>query len=205
MPTGNTRLVRSGKLVIVAGINGVGKTTVLNTMLKLLPPDLKVNVFNYGDVMLEIAKRNGWVAGRDDLRKLPLSKQLLLQEEAAEKLFDQARQGNVVVDTHALITTKNGFLPGLPKWVIETLQPDVIVLVEALPEEILKRRLNDTMRVRDDQSTVEEIRLFLELNRSAAISSAVFVGASVLIVRNVEGDATQAASKIVKLFTPDNA
>ncbi|MEM0272027.1 MAG: adenylate kinase [Thermoprotei archaeon] len=198
-------LKRDGKLVIVTGINGVGKTTVLSTMLKQLPPNLIVNVFNYGDVMLEIARTNGWVRDRDDIRKLPLDKQLLLQERAAEKLFNLASRGNVVVDTHALITTKNGFLPGLPRWVIETLRPDVIVLIEASPEEIIRRRMNDTKRVRDDQSTVQEIELFLELNRSAAISSAVFVGASVLIVKNVEGDATQAASKIVKLFIPDNA
>ncbi|MEM0121740.1 MAG: adenylate kinase [Thermoprotei archaeon] len=198
-------LKRDGKLVIVTGINGVGKTTVLSTMLKQLPPNLIVNVFNYGDVMLEIARTNGWARDRDDIRKLPLDKQLLLQERAAEKLFNLASRGNVVVDTHALITTKNGFLPGLPRWVIETLRPDVIVLIEASPEEIIRRRMNDTKRVRDDQSTVQEIELFLELNRSAAISSAVFVGASVLIVKNVEGDATQAASKIVKLFIPDNA
>ncbi|MEM0321445.1 MAG: adenylate kinase, partial [Thermoprotei archaeon] len=155
--------------------------------------------------MLEIARTNGWARDRDDIRKLPLDKQLLLQERAAEKLFNLASRGNVVVDTHALITTKNGFLPGLPRWVIETLRPDVIVLIESSPEEIIRRSRNDTKRVRDDQSTVQEIELFLELNRSAAISSAVFVGASVLIVKNVEGDATQAASKIVKLFIPDNA
>lgn len=192
-------------MVVVTGINGVGKTTVLNTMVKLLPPNLQVKIFNYGDVMLKLAQEDGLVRSRDEIRRLPLDKQLVLQERAAELLYEQAREGNVIVDTHALITTTNGFWPGLPKWVVERLQPDVIVIIEASPEEILRRRLNDTTRMRKDQSTIEEIELFLELNRSAAISSAVLVGASVLIVKNVEGDASQAAQRIVKLFTPDDA
>lgn len=201
---GEARFGRSGKMVIVTGINGVGKTTVLKAVAASLPPTLQVKVFNYGDIMFRLAQESGLVASRDDLRKLPLNKQLFLQEKAAELLFEQAREGNIIVDTHALITTKSGFLPGLPKPIIERLQPDVIVVVEASPEEIFKRRMNDATRSRTDQSTVEEIRFFMELNRVAAISSAVLVGASVLVVNNVEGDASQAALKIVKLFTPED-
>jgi adenylate kinase len=202
---GISRVPRKGKLIIVTGINGVGKTTVLSTIPKLLPPNLHINIYNYGDVMFRIAKESGLANDRDNLRRLPLDVQLVLQEKAAIKLFEQAREGNVIVDTHALITTNNGFLPGLPKWIVEKLLPDIIVLIEASPEDILKHRMTDVSRVRNDQTTLDEIKLFLELNRAAAISSAVLVGASVFLVKNIEGDATQAASKIVKLFTPEKA
>ena len=77
---------------------------------------------------------------------------------------------NVIVDTHCTINTPAGFLPGLPIWVLEQLQPDLFILIEANPDEIIYRRLNDDTRSRDVQKA-KEIQLHQEMNRAAAMAS----------------------------------
>ena len=58
--------------------------------------------------------------------------------------------------------------------------PNTIVLVEALPEEIEKRRLKDTSRSRDK----DDIGLHQRINREYAIAAAFMTGATVGFVPN---------------------
>ena len=84
---------------------------------------------------------------------------------------------------------------------MRALHPNHIVVVEADPEAIVARRAKDQgIRNRSDDQTVEELRFTIEVNRQATISSAVLSGASVLFVKNEEGKAAEAASKIVSLL-----
>ncbi len=193
--------MRKGKLVVVAGVNGVGKSTVLAKLREGGHLGTVPSIYNFGDVMLRLALERGWVEHRDQLRKLPLERQLALQSSAAESLASKARDENVLVDTHVLVPTRSGLWPGLPLWVVEGLVPDVIVLIEASPEVTLKHRQADLHRERRDQETPEEVKRFMEMNRAAAFASAVLVGAAVQIVQNVEGNPSVAADAIVKLFS----
>ena len=59
-------------MIIVMGLPGAGKTTVLNNAVSGFA-DWKV--LNYGDMMFEIAKREKLVNDRDEMRKLPLKSQ----------------------------------------------------------------------------------------------------------------------------------
>ena len=103
---------------------------------------------------------------RDDMRKLAPETQKDIQREAAVRI---AAMGKVIVDTHCTIKTPKGYLAGLPAWVLEALQPSVIVLVEASDGEIARRRTNDATRKRDDD-TLEAIRDHQETNRRFAAS-----------------------------------
>ncbi|MGZ7134258.1 MAG: adenylate kinase [Methanobacterium sp.] len=167
------------KVVVIAGIPGSGSTTVLNKALESI--DYK-NV-NYGDVMTKIAQEQGLVKDRDSLRKLSPDLQKEIQKNAAKSIREMAEVSNIIVDTHCTIKTPAGFLPGLPKWVLEELQPDMFILVEADNEEILMRRLSDKSRTRDMEK-LSDIRLHQEMNRAAAISYAVLTGATVKIIQN---------------------
>ncbi|MGZ7067423.1 MAG: adenylate kinase [Methanobacterium sp.] len=167
------------KVVVIAGIPGSGSTTVLNKALESI--DYK-NV-NYGDVMTKIAQEQGLVEDRDSLRKLSPDLQKEIQKNAAKSIREMAEVSNIIVDTHCTIKTPAGFLPGLPKWVLEELQPDMFILVEADNEEILMRRLSDKSRTRDMEK-LSDIRLHQEMNRAAAISYAVLTGATVKIIQN---------------------
>lgn len=195
--TENEEAGRKGRIVVVAGVNGVGKSTVLSRVKELRGD---VRIVNYGDEMFILAKRQALVNTRDEIRKLPLREQLELQRKAAENIRELAKDVNVIVDTHVLVTTPNGYFPGLPRWVVEGLNPDTIVLIEAPPDLVFARRANDKTRIRSDQDTPQEIKAFMDFVRMAAIASAILVGATVKIVQNLEGDPSHAANEIVKLF-----
>ena len=167
------------KVVVIAGIPGSGSTTVLNKALESID---YVNV-NYGDVMIKIAQNEGVVEDRDSLRKLSPEVQKEIQKKAAKNIREQAESSNIIVDTHCTIKTPAGFMPGLPKWVLEELQPDMFILVEADNDEILMRRINDKSRTRDMEK-INDIGLHQEMNRAAAMSYAVLTGATVKIIQN---------------------
>ncbi len=107
------------KVVVVAGIPGSGSTTVLQHALK----ETDYVHLNYGDVMLEIAMEMELVEDRDSIRRLPPETQKEIQRKAAETIRIRAEESNTIVDTHCTIKTPSGFLPGLPKWVLEHCSP----------------------------------------------------------------------------------
>jgi adenylate kinase len=181
------------KLVVIAGIPGSGSTTVLTKALE----ELDFVHVNYGDVMLEIAKSDCLVADRDSLRKLSPDLQKEVQENAAQSIREKSEQSNIIVDTHCTIKTPSGFLPGLPKWVLDQLKPDMFVLMEADGDEILKRRISDTTRVRDSER-LRDINLHQEMNRAAAMTYAVLTGATVKIIENHDNRLDEAVEDMVK-------
>ncbi|AAB84536.1 adenylate kinase [Methanothermobacter thermautotrophicus str. Delta H] len=179
------------KVVVVAGIPGSGSTTVLENTLKELD---YLNV-NYGDVMLEIAVEKGLVENRDQMRTLPPEVQKDIQRAAAKSIRERSLENNIIVDTHCTIKTPAGFLPGLPVWVLEELEPDMFVLVEADAEEIFTRRISDKTRDRDVES-LQEIDLHQQMNRAAAMAYATLTGATVKIVKNHNNQLESAVSEM---------
>ena len=63
----------------------------------------------------------------------------------------------VLIDTHAFISTKSGFYPGLPNYVIQIIQPTNFIAITASPDEIHNRRMKDETRNRDAIS-IEDIK-----------------------------------------------
>jgi len=167
------------KVVVIAGIPGSGSTTVLNKALESLD---YVNV-NYGDAMIKIAQQEGIVEDRDSLRKLSPQVQKEIQKKAAKSIRERSQENNIIVDTHCTIKTPAGFLPGLPKWVLDELKPDMFILVEADSEEILIRRISDETRIRDMEK-LSDIELHQEMNRAVAMAYAALTGATVKIIKN---------------------
>ena len=118
------------KLVVVTGIPGSGSTTVLSKALE----EVDYIHLNYGDIMTEIAIEEKLVENRDQLRKLPAETQKIIQKKAAKRIKEKSESENVIVDTHCTISTPDGFLPGLPIWVLEELKPSNFILIEANPD-----------------------------------------------------------------------
>ncbi|MCI5866657.1 MAG: adenylate kinase [Methanosphaera sp.] len=183
-------------IVVLAGIPGTGSTTVLNEVLEQVD---YVNI-NYGNVMFDIASEKGLVETRDDMRKLDPSIQKDVQKQAAEKIHEMAQDDNVIIDTHCTIKTPKGFLPGLPVWVLDQLQPNQFILVEAEPSEIIFRRLNDESRVRDVEYT-DDIDLHQKMSRATAMAYAVQTGCTVAIVQNNDNGLEKAVSDIVDILS----
>ncbi len=154
------------KIVVVA-LSGSGKTTIMNLIRQRLPD---VKIVNYGDVMFEIAKQRFGVQHRDEMRKkIPVEEYRKIQEEAAE--YIASLPGDVLVDTHASIKIGGGYYPGLPDRIISKLKPDVILLLEYDPKDIIERRKKDPGRFRDVESE-EEIEMQQQANRLFAFAAA---------------------------------
>ena len=183
------------KLVVLTGIPGSGSTTLLGKALD----EVDYVHLNYGDIMTEIAIRDNIVDDRDSLRKLPAETQKKIQAEAAKEIKKRSENDNIIVDTHCTINTPAGFLPGLPIWVLEELQPDLFVLVEAHPDEIIYRRLNDDTRERDLQK-VKDIELHQQMNRATSMAYATLTGATVKIVSNHDNHLDSSVKKLVNVL-----
>jgi len=185
-------------VVIVTGIPGVGSSTVLREAFKLDESLSKeFVVVNYGDVMLEVARGKNLVEHRDQLRKLPDETQREIQKLACEKIATLGK--NVIVDTHCTIKTPAGYLPGLPEWVLKSLKPKQLVIVEASPEEIMRRRATDETRQRDVERE-KEIEEHQSMNRAAAMAYAALTGACVKIIENHDGAVEEAAKEFLELL-----
>ncbi len=184
------------KRAIMVGIPGVGKTTVVNKVVETIKKkNLAVESIIFGTVMFEEAKKLG-IKHRDEMRKLPIEEQRKLQINAAEKIA-KMETDFLIVDTHLMINTKEGYWPGLPIEVLRALSPSNIILIEALPNEIVQRRMRDSGRYRDLIDEAEVTRE-IEMARSMLSATGIITGAPILIVINRENHIEEAANQILK-------
>jgi len=174
----------AGKKVIITGVPGVGKTTVVNEALKKLKEQgIEYQSINFGTFMFEVAKAENIVQDRDQMRTLDRAVQKTLQQRAGQAI---ARiSGNVLIDTHASVKTPKGYMAGLPEWVLREIMPDIIVLVETDDDQILMRRLTDETRTRDKEGS-RSIAEHQQFNRSIAAAYAMMTGCTIKMITNAD-------------------
>ena len=183
------------KKVVIVGIPGVGKTSLIAKIAELIKQKNKtVSVHSYGTVMFEEAKKMG-IKNRDELRTLPIAKQKELQKIAAE-MISSLSDDVIFIDTHAFISTKAGFYPGLPNYVIQIIQPTNFIAITASPVEIHNRRMKDETRERDPIS-IEDIKKELAVQDAMLSSCSVFSGSPMKVIFNHEGKIEEAATNVI--------
>ena len=186
--------------IIVAGIPGVGKTTVLQELEAAgRNRNIPLRIVNFGDVMNQLFKTKGRKIHRDHMRRQDINQQSRVQQQAARKIAKMSRSSSLVVDTHMFVRTVDGIWPGTPRRVLEALRPNLIVLIEADAGEVAKRRMHDDTRVRESK-TVEDAKADLEWSRYMASANAVLAGIPIQIVMNHEGKQRQTAKNLLKLI-----
>ncbi|MCE2497693.1 MAG: adenylate kinase [Nitrosopumilaceae archaeon] len=184
------------KRIVVVGIPGVGKTSLLAKMLEILGSKHRsVTVISFGTTMFDIAKENG-VGDRDQLRDLPISEQKELQKAAASRIAGRSEQ-IVIIDTHAFVRSQEGYYPGLPAHVLEIIRPTNFVSVTARPEEIFSRRVSDMTRKRD-KINILDIKKELAVQSGMMSACSVITGSPIKQVLNGEGKIDEAADKIIR-------
>lgn len=184
------------KRIVVVGIPGVGKTSLLAKMLEVLgSKDRSVTVISFGTTMFDIAKENG-VEDRDQLRSLPISEQKELQKAAATRIAER-REQIVMIDTHAFVRSPEGYYPGLPAHVLEIIKPTNFVSVTARPEEIFSRRVSDMTRKRDKVNMLD-IKKELAVQSGMMSACSVITGSPIKQILNGEGRIDEAADKIIR-------
>ena len=191
--------LEESKKVVIVGIPGVGKTSLVTKIAELIKQKNKtVSVHSYGTIMFEEAKKMG-IKNRDELRTLPIEKQKELQKIAAEtisNLLDDV----IFIDTHAFISTKAGFYPGLPNYVIQIIQPTNFIAISASPDEIHNRRMKDGTRERDPIS-IEDIKKEHAVQDAMLSSCSVFSGSPKKVIFNHEGKIEEAADSVLNAIS----
>ena len=184
------------KKIVIVGIPGVGKTTVVTKVVELLNSKNKsVSVVNYGTIMFEEAQKNG-IKDRDELRKLSMIQQQNLQKLAAEKIA-ALNDNAVIIDTHAFISTPSGFYPGMPDYVIKIIKPANFISISARPELIYNRRKSDETRHRDIVS-IDSIKKELAVQDAMLSCCSVLSGSPLKTILNDEGKIEEAAMNVIK-------
>ena len=186
------------KRIIVVGIPGVGKTTVVSSVKNTLEQTgVKTNLAEFGKIMLEEAKKLN-IKNRDEIRRLSIDDQKKLQNLAATKI-SQIYSDVVIIDTHLFINTKEGYYPGLPADLLNNLKPTHLILIIANPEEIYHRRQNDSTRVRDIIS-MDSIKNEIDVSKMLISCCSIISGAPFKILANHEGSLTDCTRKMVSLI-----
>lgn len=184
------------KKVVIVGIPGVGKTSLVTRIVELLNGDKqRASVHSYGTVMMNEAENNN-ISDRDNLRHLPVSQQKELQKQAAKKIAELT-DDVIFIDTHAFISTQEGFYPGLPNHVIQVLEPTHLIAISARPEEIYNRRMKDDTRNRDKIS-IEAIKKELAVQDAMLSSCSVLSGSPMKVILNNEGKIDEAAQNVIE-------
>ncbi|MBI4215055.1 adenylate kinase [archaeon] len=187
-----------GGVFIVTGIPGVGKTTVIQKAID----GTEIKTVGFGSTMAEILRERGLGKTNDDVRKITdveLYKQI--QKEAAERIFKMSEHETIVIDTHCALKSANGYINGLPEWVVKPLKPKVLVLVEGRPADIIKRREEDSgVRQRSDFGGEKEVEENQDLARAVAAAAAAFTGCRIKIILNEQRKIDKAAKELKEVL-----
>lgn len=194
-------MAENNKRVVVVGIPGVGKTTVISRTAEILNQrGTQTAVVVFGTMMFEEATKLG-INNRDEMRRQSIEVQRQMQNLAARRIAD-LKDNVVIVDTHLFINTNEGYYPGLPLHLLEVIKPTNIVMVAAHPEEIVKRRRIDETRDRDIES-VEDIQCQLDISKVMVATCSVLTGCPFIIIMNSNNKINETASNIVKALSDD--
>ena len=168
-------------VTVVSGVPGVGSSSVCRAARRRL--DDGYGLINFGDVMLEAAASRGLVESRNDIASLPVEETRLLQRRAGEYVARRAHMRSILLNTHLVVRTDQGYLPGLPPEVLADVDPDRLVLVEASAETVADRRSAGDYR--DHRGgTVREVSFERDLNRAAATTCAAEAGIPIELIEN---------------------
>jgi adenylate kinase len=134
------------KIVYICGSPGAGKTSIIEGIAS----NKNYKVVNVGTLMLELAKKKGYIKNRDEIRFLDRKKFNLLQIEAFRKVTKMG--GNVILDTHASVEQNGRYFPGISIEHTPHLEELVaFVYIDALTGDISTRRKGDHSRRRENE------------------------------------------------------
>lgn len=169
------------KLVLFTGSPGAGKTSVLNGIRK----HKKYKIVNVGTLTESLGKKRHYIKDRDQIRYLEPH----IIDELREGAFKQISKmkGEVIIDTHASISAKGRYTPGLPRESMRWLKGlCAIVYIDAEDEELLRRRISDKNRKRELEEP-KEIETHRLINLAILAQCASDLNISLYIIHNKEG------------------
>lgn len=164
-------------LAAVVGVPGVGKTSLCRQAAK----DLECTHVNYGELMLEVARQKGLASTDSEMFSLDIDVQYQIWRTAAEEIKGMS---NVLVDLHGVDKSQIGYIISLP---IETIFPDIIIIIESTCINIMERRHNDPSKRRIIED-IKSIKEHMKLLRSSIATCSVILGCTFTVLQNDDFD-----------------
>ncbi|MCP5419526.1 MAG: adenylate kinase [Gammaproteobacteria bacterium] len=193
-----------GKIVIVAGVPGAGKSTVLLEAWKRSEQEMKYTIVSFGTEMFSLCQEAGLVNNRDEMRNLGADLQEEMQWRATKRIAE--RPENILLDTHCAIKTGSGsYFPGFSTRMLERLSPRAILLVDAHEAEIRGRRRLDKSRPLRTIESNEDILEHKLINRAYAAAFSARSGCLLRIVQNNTGEFERVVEEFVNTLRFINA
>ncbi len=189
----------SGKLVLILGPSGVGKTAVVTQALAGM--EGKVDVVNFGHITQEVVG-----ADRDKFRREATVEEFRgMQRKVARRIASMAGSSGkiLIVTSHSVMFREAGFVPGFPKWVLDEMDVKLIVLISALPEDIAARRSSDAVAGKTEGRTRDEVPIWTilaeqDVGRGVAYAYSMYSGAIVKEIVNKQGKLEKSALALKK-------
>lgn len=186
-----------GKIIIVAGVPGAGKSTVLLEAWKRVEKNLNYTIVSFGTEMFAMCKETGLVSDRDQMRNLGPDIQEEMQWRTTRRVAE--RPENILLDTHCTIKTGSGsYLPGFTPRMLERMSPRAIVLVDAHEAEIRGRRRLDKARPLRTIESHDDILEHKVINRAYAAAFSARSGCLLRIIQNNTGEFERAVDEFVE-------
>lgn len=185
-----------GKRVLVFGLPGVGKNTVVKQAVETLGDSFRI--VNYGNVLQDLVGQ-----ARDKYRReANLEEFLKSQSLAAEMIAKMDDNGkNLIITSHAVMWRESGFIPGFPEQVLKMISPNLLVLIISPPHEIIIRKLLDA----DKGERLDRDTLAYEITREQqnackyiCFAYSMMTGAPVKIIENTQGRLDDATAQLIQ-------
>jgi len=168
--------------IVVTGVPGVGASNVCEGARRELGDEY--TLINVGDIMLQEALEHGLADSREELARLRFRDQRSLQRRAAEHIARESDSGPLLINTHLVVETPLGYIPGMSAGTLADIDPSALVVVDATTETIGERRSGSDRSYDQFSQSVEFHR---QLQNSAAFAYSLESNAPVYHLRNEDG------------------
>ena len=182
-----------GENIIVSGVPGVGASKVCEHARRALGEEY--TLVNVGDVMLQEALEHGLATDREELVRLRFRDQRALQRRAGEHIARESDSGPLLINTHLVVETPLGYIPGFEESMLRDVDPAAFVVVDAD---------SDTIRERREQSErtyayfSQSIDFHKQLQNCAALAYSLESNAPVYHLRN-DGEIEETTDQLVTI------
>ena len=154
---GNFEPRKNGPTVyLVLGVSGSGKSPSIRVARNLLGS--RVEEINFGDEMQRLAFRDKSIR-KHQLHSLPEREQEIFRRETARKVSHMCSDPDKIylIETHATIYGKDGFLVSLSPEVFNVIRPNGMFMVSQDPELIIERREEHSLLDKKVHQRIDEV------------------------------------------------
>lgn len=167
--------------IVVSGIPGVGASQISEYARRELGDEY--TLVNVGDIMLQEALEHGLADSRAELIQLRLRDQRALQRRAGEQIARKSDTGPLLINTHLVVQTPLGFIPGLNEAMLSDIDPSALVVVDAGEATIRERRKQSERSYDPFEGSIE---FHKHLQNAAAFAYSLQSGVPVYHLQNEE-------------------